>query len=43
VRARESPQGVFSNVNAKLTCSDGTYYVVPPEELGLKQNACKNV
>jgi hypothetical protein len=39
----ESPQGVFSNVNAKLTCSDGTYYVVPPEELGLKQNACKNV
>jgi len=39
----ESPQGLFSNVNAKLACSDGTYYVVPPEQLGTRTNACKNV
>jgi hypothetical protein len=38
----ESPQGVFSNVNAKITCSDGTYYMVKPTELGSSKNACRN-
>jgi len=39
----ESPQGVFSNVNAKLTCTDGTYYTVTMEEIGHRTNVCTNV
>ena len=39
----ESPQGVFSNVNAKITCPNGTYYIVPPEEIGRRSNTCKDV
>ena len=25
----ESPQGVFSELNPKMTCPDGTYFTVP--------------
>ncbi len=39
----ESSQGLFSNLNAKLTCPNGTYYVVAPEQLGSRTNACKDV
>ncbi len=39
----ESPQGVFSNVNAKLTCPNGTYYTVPLEEIGTRTNVCRDV
>jgi hypothetical protein len=39
----ESPQGVFSNVNASITCPNGTYYQVPLEEIGNRSNTCKDV
>jgi len=39
----ESPDGLFSNLNPKLTCPDGTYYTVPMEELGTRTNACRDV
>jgi hypothetical protein len=39
----ESPQGVFSNVNARITCPNGTYYQVPLEEIGNRSNTCKDV
>jgi hypothetical protein len=39
----ESEQGLFSNLNSKLTCPDGTYYTIPMEEIGLRKNICKDV
>jgi len=36
----DSPQGVFSNVNARVTCADGTYYTVAPEDLGTRTSSC---
>lgn len=39
----ESSQGMFSNVNPKITCPDGTYYVVAPEDVGNRSNICKDV
>ena len=39
----ESEQGLFSNLNPKLTCPNGTYYIVPSEELGTRSNACRDV
>lgn len=38
-----SPQGVFSPLNAAVTCSDGTFYERPPEQWGARPlNACRN-
>lgn len=37
----ESPRGVFSEVNPKLTCPDGTYYTVPASKIGFRLNACR--
>ena len=34
--ATSRPQGIFSDVNPKITCPDGTYYMVPPEEIGTR-------
>ena len=39
----DSPQGTFSNVNARITCPNGTYYVVKPEEIGTRSNMCQDV
>jgi hypothetical protein len=39
----ESPQGVFSNVNAQIDCPNGTYYVIPLEEIGTRSNVCQDV
>jgi hypothetical protein len=36
----ESPKGVFSEVNPKITCPDGTYYIV--KKVGWRINACKS-
>ena len=36
----ESPQGMFSNVNAKITCADGTYHIVDPEQIGHRTSTC---
>jgi hypothetical protein len=39
----DSPQGIFSNLNSRLTCPDGTYYVVAQDQIGTKTNICKDV
>ena len=39
----ESPQGMFSNVNAKIACPNGAYYTVPMEEIGTRDNVCLDV
>jgi hypothetical protein len=38
----ESPQGLFSNVNAKITCADGTYHTIQLEELGTRSTVCRD-
>lgn len=38
----ESPKGVFSDTNPKITCADGTYYMIPLEEIGTKTSLCKS-
>jgi hypothetical protein len=38
----ESAQGVFSNVNPKITCADGTYHVVPQEQTGTRTSICRD-
>ena len=38
----ESPRGVFSNINPKLTCPDGTYHAVPLDELGFRTSTCRD-
>jgi hypothetical protein len=39
----ESPQGLFSNLNPKLACPNGTYYTVSQEEIGTRSNVCRDV
>jgi hypothetical protein len=39
----ESSQGLFSNVNPKLACPDGSYYMIPLDEVGNRSTVCKNV
>jgi hypothetical protein len=39
----ESPQGLFSNLNAKITCPNGTYYIIDVDEIGTRKNVCKDV
>jgi hypothetical protein len=36
----ESPDGVFHEVNAAITCGDGTYHTKPVEELGDSLSMC---
>ena len=36
----ESPKGVFSEVNPRITCPDGSYYVV--KDVAWRINACKS-
>ena len=38
----ESDRGVFSEINSKLTCPDGTYYQIPWSEVGTQDSFCKN-
>jgi hypothetical protein len=38
----ESPRGVFSNINPKIKCPDGTYNMVTIDELGWSPTMCKN-
>jgi hypothetical protein len=38
----ESPNGVFSEINPKLTCPDGTYYQVNPNKVNLRLSTCKS-
>jgi hypothetical protein len=39
----ESELGVFSDLNPKLTCPDGTYHRVPTAEIGDADTTCANV
>ncbi len=39
----ESSQGLFSNLNPKITCPNGTYYMVPLDQVGSRTNVCKDV
>jgi len=39
----ESPQGMFSNLNPKMTCPNGTYYIVPLDQVGKRTNVCRDV
>ncbi|HUI47633.1 MAG TPA: hypothetical protein VL119_02980 [Acidimicrobiia bacterium] len=36
----DSPQGVFSHLNAAITCRDGSYNTVPLNQLGERTTAC---
>ena len=36
----ESPKGVFSEINPKITCADGSYFVV--KDVAWRVNACKS-
>ena len=38
----ESPNGVFSEINPKITCPDGTYYRVPTGKTGFRLSSCKS-
>jgi hypothetical protein len=38
----ESPRGVFSEINPKITCPDGTYYKVPTKQVGFAVTTCRN-
>jgi hypothetical protein len=38
----ESPDGMFTELNPRITCPDGTYYRIPIEDLGTKDSVCRN-
>jgi hypothetical protein len=33
---------VFSELNRRITCPDGTYHRIPIEELGTKDTVCRS-
>ena len=37
----ESPEGVFSDLNPKLTCPDGTYYKIDTRDIGSADTTCR--
>jgi hypothetical protein len=38
----ESPDGMFHELNRKITCPDGTYHKIPNNEVGNKDTVCLN-
>jgi hypothetical protein len=38
----ESPDGMFTELNPRVTCPDGTYHVIPIEDLGTKDTVCRS-
>jgi hypothetical protein len=38
----ESPDGMFTELNPRITCPDGTYHRIPIEDLGTKDTVCLN-
>jgi hypothetical protein len=38
----ESPDGMFTELNPRITCPDGSYYRIPLEDLGTKDSVCRN-
>jgi hypothetical protein len=37
-----NPEGVFSELNPRITCRDGTYHTVPPEQIGANKTNCRD-
>jgi hypothetical protein len=38
----ESPDGMFTELNRKITCPDGTYHRIPNDEIGDRDTVCRN-
>jgi hypothetical protein len=38
----ESPDGMFTELNPKITCRDGTYHRIPIEETGSRDSVCRD-
>jgi hypothetical protein len=38
----ESPDGMFTELNPKITCPDGTYFKIPTEEIGERATTCRD-
>jgi hypothetical protein len=38
----ESPDGMFTELNPRITCPDGTYFRIPIESVGTKDSVCRN-
>jgi hypothetical protein len=38
----ESPDGMFTELNRKITCPDGTYYRIPTEDIGNRDTICRD-
>jgi hypothetical protein len=38
----ESPDGMFTELNRRITCPDGTYHRIPIAELGTSDTVCRN-
>jgi hypothetical protein len=37
----ESPDGVFTELNPRITCPDGTYHRIDIEDLGNRDTTCR--
>ena len=38
----ENPDGVFAELNPKITCRDGTYHTIPLENVGTSKTVCRD-
>jgi hypothetical protein len=38
----ENPNGVFAELNPKITCRDGTYYTIPLDQIGTNTTVCRD-
>jgi hypothetical protein len=38
----ENPDGVFAELNPKITCKDGTYWTIPLEQVGTNKTLCRD-
>jgi hypothetical protein len=38
----ENPDGLFSELNPKITCKDGTYWTVPFDQIGTNSTMCRD-
>jgi hypothetical protein len=36
----ETPDGVFGELNPRITCRDGTYHVIPLDRIGTNSTVC---
>jgi hypothetical protein len=38
----ENPDGVFAELHPKITCRDGTYYIIPLDKVGTNSTVCRD-